>query len=77
MGDDLRVPEETVARVLDHSERARRGVTATYDKSKRIATVADARSAWERLLLGAVKGRDNVVSLPTERSRVESAGSTG
>ena len=77
MGDDLRVPEETVARILDHSERARRGVTATYDKSKRIATVADALSAWERLLLGAVMGSDNVVLLPTERSRVESAGSTG
>ncbi len=77
MGDDLRVPEETVARILDHSERARRGVTATYDKSKRIATIADALSAWERLLLGAVMGSDNVVSLPTDRSRVESAGSTG
>ncbi len=77
MGDDLRVPEETIARILDHSERARRGVTATYDKSKRVAIVAEALAAWERLLLGAVEGSDNVVSLPAERSRVEAAGASG
>ncbi len=67
MGDDIRVPEETIARILDHSERARRGVTATYDKSKRVAIVAEALAAWERLLLGAVEGSDNVVSLPAAR----------
>lgn len=70
MGDELHIPEETIARILDHSDRARRGVTALYDRSQRIATVAHALAAWERLLLGAVEGTDNVVSLPADRQRV-------
>ena len=77
MGDDLHIPEETVARILDHSQRARRGVTARYDLSQRLTTVAEALAAWERLLLGTVHGQDNVVSLPTDRSRLEGGGSMG
>lgn len=68
MGDDLGVSEETVARILDHSERARRGVTARYDHSKRLVSVREAMAAWEQLLLSAVNNTsDNVISLPARR----------
>ena len=48
MGDELHILEETIARILDHSQRARRGVTARYDRSQRLATVAEALAVWER-----------------------------
>ena len=63
-GDPLRVPEETVARILDHSDRARRGVTARYDKNPRLGEVGDALNAWTRNFLTAVENGGQVVKLP-------------
>ncbi len=73
LGDDLAVPEETVARILDHSERARRGVTARYDHSQRLVSVREALVAWDRLLMNAVDdiSDSNVVSLPTQRTEAQ------
>jgi integrase len=62
-GDPLRVPEETVARILAHSDRARRGVTARYDKNPRLGEVGDALRAWAEYFLSAVEGRGQVVEL--------------
>lgn len=62
-GDPLRVPEETVARILAHSDRARRGVTARYDRNPRLGEVGDALRAWAEYFLSAVEGRGQVVEL--------------
>jgi integrase len=63
-GDPLRVPEETVARILAHSDRARRGVTAKYDQNPRLGEVGDALRAWAEYFLLALKGRGQVIELP-------------
>ncbi len=63
-GDPLRVPEETVARILAHSDRARRGVTAKYDQNPRLGEVGDALRAWAEYFLLALKERGQVIELP-------------
>jgi hypothetical protein len=63
-GDPLRVPEETVARILAHSDRARRGVTARYDQNPRLGEVSDALSAWADYLLEAVEKGGDIIELP-------------
>ena len=63
-GDPLRVPEETVARILAHSDRTRRGMTARYDHNPRLGQVRDALNAWADFFLAAVSaGGSNVVEL--------------
>lgn len=62
-GDPLRVPEETIARILAHSERARRGVTAKYDRNPRLGEVGDALSAWSDYFLASVEKGGKVVDL--------------
>jgi integrase len=62
-GDPLRIPEETIARILDHSERARRGVTAKYDHNPRLGEVGDALNAWSEYFLAAVEKGGTMVDL--------------
>jgi integrase len=62
-GDPLRVPEETIARILAHSDRARRGVTAKYDRNPRLGEVGDALSAWAEYFLVAVEKGGTMVDL--------------
>ena len=63
-GDPLRIPEETVARILAHSDRARRGVTAQYDQNARLGEVGDALCAWADYFLAAVGTGGEIVELP-------------
>ena len=63
-GDPLRVPEETIARILAHSDRARRGVTARYDQNPRLGEVGDALRAWAEHFLAAVEDGSKVVRIP-------------
>ncbi len=62
-GDPLRIPEETVARILAHSDRARRGVTAQYDQNARLGEVGDALAAWAEYFLLTVEGEGQVIEL--------------
>jgi integrase len=62
-GDPFRVPEETIARILAHSDRARRGVTAKYDQNPRLGEVGDALTAWAEYFLLTVEGEGQVVEL--------------
>ncbi|SOD90201.1 tyrosine-type recombinase/integrase [Caenispirillum bisanense] len=63
---DLGADELLVKRILQHSTRAALGVTAVYQKSKRLREQAAVLQAWADLLVATAEGREapgNVVQI--------------
>lgn len=52
MGEDLDIDEGLIARILNHSPRARLGITATYERSGREAAMRAALEAWSAYVDG-------------------------
>lgn len=49
------VDEAVIARLLHHSESARRGVTVRYDRARRLVPMAQALDVWDRELMAAIE----------------------
>jgi integrase len=62
---DLGIAGETIARVLNHSERAIAGVTARYNRADQTEAKRRALEAWSQRVAEIVRGKkqDNVVAL--------------
>jgi integrase len=69
--EEADVSEAITARLLHHSEAARRGVTARYSAAKRLSGMREALDLWSRTLRDAVEAQrrraagDNVAPLRT------------
>jgi hypothetical protein len=62
--EEADVSEAVTARLLHHSEAARRGVTARYSAAKRLSSMRDALDLWSRILSAAVEARLRGTVLP-------------
>jgi integrase len=69
LGEHLHTDEALIARLLNHSPRARLGVTSRYEKSRRLGTMRSALDSWARFITEAAEGRSTgaeVLTLATK-----------